>query len=486
MGPRRLRAHLLQLLDHVERGGLCVAVDDRNLRGFHLLDLVSDHQIFATALWPDDNEGISLVEPGLDHRDVSLDSYRLHDWWQILVLQVVDLGLTCRFWRKWHPLPGPWVEVVQEQVCRVGCPLTCQVHHELSQLGPEVEGEVASKALNASASEVALARDLVHVAEGVIDDAYLGSLNDEVLLSFEGPSKRLFEDVLEPGCQIVAMLLLLLVQPSLGDSSDVDVLLGQEDHSEPTDRGWRGVLHLMGLKNEVDVASEIDSLAVGQSEQMVVVKHGVQGFHPFWIDISIVDDPAVGLEGLFHDETGACCQNAILKLPRVVVHEAKELMAGHGLRVHRVRHDALVQLLERQLENFPDCGLSTTGGAHKNDPHPLPGGLIKLQYFLDLLLDVLKLELLEGVLDGPLQRLVGNILGLDPWEHVGLEVLVLLGVRVGQLGDGVYSDGLDQQQSLRCVVELHALLEFGLDELAAGIQDGLQSPQPPIVVLLRR
>jgi hypothetical protein len=113
---------------------------------------------------------------------------------------------------------------------------------------------------------MALARDVVHVAERVIDDTNLGRLNNEGLLSLQGPSERFLEDILEPCCQILACLLVLLVKPGLGDSSNVDVLLRQKDHSESTDRGWRGVLHLMGLENEVDVAAKIDSLTIGESE----------------------------------------------------------------------------------------------------------------------------------------------------------------------------------------------------------------------------
>jgi hypothetical protein len=98
----------------------------------------------------------------------------------------------------------------------------------------------------------------------------------------------------------------------------------------------------------------------------------------------------------------------------------------------------------------------------------------------------LKLELLKCFFDSCLKLFINDILRFDSWEHVSLKIFVLIGVRVSQLGDGVYSDRLDQQQSFRLVVKLYAFFELLLDELTTSIQDGLQSSETPIVVLLRR
>ena len=124
-------------------------------------------------------------------------------------------------------------------------------------------------------------------------------------------------------------LLLLLLKPCLRDSSDIDVFVRQKDHTKSTDSGWRSIPHLMCLKDEVDVVAKIDSLTVGKSQQMVVIKHGVKGFYPFWINISIVDNPAVRVDWLFHDKSGTRCQHTILELSGIVIHETEELMTRH-------------------------------------------------------------------------------------------------------------------------------------------------------------
>ena len=147
-------------------------------------------------------------------------------------------------------------------------------------------------------------------------------------------------------------------------------------------------------------------------------------------------------------------------------------------------HNTLVHLLECELQNFPDGGLSASRWANKNDSHSLPGGLVELQNLLDLFLNILKLELLKCLFDSRLQRLIRDILRSDSWKHVSLKIFVLFGVRVSQLRDGVYSDRLDQQQSFRLVVKLGAIFELVLDEPTTSIQDGLQSSETPIVVLL--
>ena len=76
-----MRAHLVQLLDHVEGGGLGVTVDHCDLSRLHLSDLIPDHEVLAASLWSNDHEGVAPLEPRLDHGDVSLDTDGLHDWW---------------------------------------------------------------------------------------------------------------------------------------------------------------------------------------------------------------------------------------------------------------------------------------------------------------------------------------------------------------------------------------------------------------------
>jgi hypothetical protein len=83
LGASRGATHLVQLLDHVERTGLRVTVDDGDLCRFHLLDLVANHQVLAATFRTDNDEGIALVEPWLDHGDVPLDTDGFDNWWQI-------------------------------------------------------------------------------------------------------------------------------------------------------------------------------------------------------------------------------------------------------------------------------------------------------------------------------------------------------------------------------------------------------------------
>ena len=79
-------------------------MNDGHLSRLHLLDLISDHKILATALWSDNNERIAFLEPRLDHGNISLDSDGFHNWWQILIFQIVDLDLSTSVRSKGHPV----------------------------------------------------------------------------------------------------------------------------------------------------------------------------------------------------------------------------------------------------------------------------------------------------------------------------------------------------------------------------------------------
>lgn len=180
----------------MEGGGLRVAMDDCYLGGFHLLDLVSYHQVFSATLGTHHDERVSFHKPRLNHCDVPLDSNGSHDWRQVLVLEAFQLGLPSLRSER-HPALSRYIILVQQKVLRVRGSLSRKVENELCQLIPDVQREVTAQTLDAGKHEVALSLDVIHVAEGVVDDSDLGCLNHEVLLPRQGPVQGLHEDVVD-------------------------------------------------------------------------------------------------------------------------------------------------------------------------------------------------------------------------------------------------------------------------------------------------
>ena len=58
----RLSAHLIELLNDILRCGLSIAIDDRNLCGFHLLDQIRNDQILTATLWADQDETLIVLK----------------------------------------------------------------------------------------------------------------------------------------------------------------------------------------------------------------------------------------------------------------------------------------------------------------------------------------------------------------------------------------------------------------------------------------
>jgi len=98
-----LRAHLIELLNHMESRGLGITMDNCTLGTFHGLDLISDQEILSTALRSDNDEGVSLVKPWFGHCHISLDTDCFDDWRKILVLEVVNFCFAHFFGSKDHP-----------------------------------------------------------------------------------------------------------------------------------------------------------------------------------------------------------------------------------------------------------------------------------------------------------------------------------------------------------------------------------------------
>jgi hypothetical protein len=82
-----------------------------------------------------------------------------------------------------------------------------------------------------------------------------------------------------------------------------------------------------------------------------------------------------------------------------MVHKTKELMTRHGLWIHNVGDDALVNLFESKFQDFPDGSLTTTRWTNENYTHSLLGCLIELKDLLNLFVNVLEFEVLERFFD---------------------------------------------------------------------------------------
>jgi hypothetical protein len=65
----------------------------------------------------------------------------------------------------------------------------------------------------------------------------------------------------------------------------------QEDHSHSGYSSWRGTAEIMSLKQEVNIWSKLDTLPRWHGKKTVIIKDRVQGFYPFWVNISITNDP---------------------------------------------------------------------------------------------------------------------------------------------------------------------------------------------------
>ena len=63
----------------------------------------------------------------------------------------------------------------------------------------------------------------------------------------------------------------------------------------PADGGWGGDGQVLDLEEHVDVGRELDALAVGQAQHLVVVQHRVHVLDPQGVHRPVADDPLVVL-----------------------------------------------------------------------------------------------------------------------------------------------------------------------------------------------
>lgn len=81
------------------------------------------------------------------------------------------------------------------------------------------------------------------------------------------------------------------------------------------DCGRRSELEVVGLKDKVDVVSEVDPLAIGQREEVVVVQHGIKRLDPLGVHVPVANQPRLHLlfswqsVSLFERELGPVSRN---------------------------------------------------------------------------------------------------------------------------------------------------------------------------------
>ena len=85
----------------------------------------------------------------------------------------------------------------------------------------------------------------------------------------------------------------VLIEPFLDDASDINILVVEINHAHSGDSGGRSIEEGVSLKDEAGSIGEVNSLACGQSQQVIIIQHTVQRLHPFRINISIQDYPIV-------------------------------------------------------------------------------------------------------------------------------------------------------------------------------------------------
>jgi len=85
--------------------------------------------------------------------------------------------------------------------------------------------------------------------------------------------------------------------PGLDHGFVAEVGGGNEDLSAPGDGGGGGVIEILDFEHHLAVLCHGNALTVGESQNLVVVEHGVKILDPNGIDWSVTDDPSVELVG---------------------------------------------------------------------------------------------------------------------------------------------------------------------------------------------
>ncbi len=93
---------------------------------------------------------------------------------------------------------------------------------------------------------------------------------------------------------VVSLLERNVLQPEqevLADHVVAEHVAREPDHAAAGHGGQRRVLEVLDFEHDPDVGRDAEALAVGQSEQLVVVEDGVQVFDPLGVDVAVEDYP---------------------------------------------------------------------------------------------------------------------------------------------------------------------------------------------------
>lgn len=91
--------------------------------------------------------------------------------------------------------------------------------------------------------------------------------------------------------------------PGLQNSTDGQVLIIQENHTHTGHGSWRCKGQIRGFENEIHIGTKGDTFTCRQGEEMIVIQDRVEGFDPFGVNITIIDNPGVDFLRLFDNGT---------------------------------------------------------------------------------------------------------------------------------------------------------------------------------------
>ena len=81
--------------------------------------------------------------------------------------------------------------------------------------------------------------------------------------------------------------------PTFQDGFPVQNGAGHEDHAVSGHSGWRGVVNVVDLKDDLAVGGHGDSISVSQGQSLVIVQHRVQVLNPDSIYWAVQQKPDV-------------------------------------------------------------------------------------------------------------------------------------------------------------------------------------------------
>ena len=80
---------------------------------------------------------------------------------------------------------------------------------------------------------------------------------------------------------------------TLKDWTPVEDRTAHEDHSIARDGGWRGIVNVVDLKDDLTVGRHRDPVSVGQGQGLVVIEDGIEVLDPNSVDWTVQNEPDV-------------------------------------------------------------------------------------------------------------------------------------------------------------------------------------------------